>query len=186
MVDDVCAAHVYEQSATTDYRVAVKVGYGPVGLTTCLHHVYSAELSQLTWTLDEARPSSFRTNDGFWVVRPLAEDPSACTVYYSIAVEVKGWVPSWVNGFVAQQGIPRAVSWLKKEAEARYCAAQQQRQAAQATQAAQASTPRASHGAGTAAACGDPQDLLAKLPLWLRGCFGVIIANTARPAAAAA
>ena len=122
MVADVCAAHVYESNGT-DIKVAVSIGYGPVHLTTCLHHVYAPELEQLTWSLDAAQPSSFRVNDGFWLVRPDPSDAAYSIVYYSIAVELKGWVPGWVNGFVAKQGLPRAVAWVKREAEARATAA---------------------------------------------------------------
>ena len=121
MVDDVCAARVYERSPDGDIKVAVSIGYGPVRFTTCLHHKYAPELSQLTWALDASAPASFKHNEGFWVVRP--HGPSSCVVYYSIAVEVNGWVPSWVNGFVAKAGLPRAVAWLKKHAERRQLAA---------------------------------------------------------------
>ena len=118
MVEDVCATRVYSQIGA-DTKVAVSVGYSFVNLTTCLHHTFSDEHQQLTWTLDAERPSSFKFNDGFWLVRPDPHNPSCCLVYYSIAVQLKGWVPSWINAFVAKQGIPRAVAWVKKEAEAR-------------------------------------------------------------------
>lgn len=122
MVDDVCAARVYERRGAHT-KVAVSIGFGPVHLTTCLHHTFSPQWQQLTWSLDHCRPSSFKSNEGFWLVRPDPLDESRSIVYYSIAVELKGWVPGWVNGFVAKQGIPRAVSWIKKEAEARARAA---------------------------------------------------------------
>ena len=40
----------------------------------------------------------------------------SCTI--RLPVELNGWIPSWVNGFVAAQ-IPRAVAWVKKESEIR-------------------------------------------------------------------
>jgi carbon monoxide dehydrogenase subunit G len=117
MVDDVQSVDVYHQDGA-ETKVAVRVGYGIVGLTTCLHHVYEETLGQLTWSLDRQQPSSFKSNDGFWIVR-AAEAEGVSRVYYSIAVELDAWVPSWVNGFVASQGIPRAVAWVKKESESR-------------------------------------------------------------------
>ena len=119
MVPDVCRSDVYDRSGG-DIKVAVTVGYGVVGLTTSLHHKHDQAKGQLTWTLDAgmAHSSSFKTNEGFWVVRPNSS--ASCIVYYSIAVELKGWVPSWVNSFVASQGLPRAVAWLKTEAERRH------------------------------------------------------------------
>lgn len=118
MVDDVCSVDVYQRCGN-DIKVAVSIGYSIVRLTTGLHHVLSPEWQQLTWSLDADRPSSFRSNDGFWLVRADPHDERSSIVYYSIAVELHGWVPSWVNGFVAKQGLPRAVAWVKKEAEAR-------------------------------------------------------------------
>ena len=94
MVDDVCEARVIETSEDGhESKVAITVGVSFVSLTTCLHHVHSPEHGQLTWQLDETRPSSFVSNEGFWLVRPDESDPRSCIVYYSIAVELKGWVP---------------------------------------------------------------------------------------------
>lgn len=124
MVDDVQAADVYSTSTeahtgTQEMKVRFRVGYGPAGLTFDLHHSYNEALGQLTWTLDrETGQSMFKSNEGFWVVRP-GPTPNSSIVYYSIAVELNGWIPSWVNGFVAAQGIPRAVAWVKKESEIR-------------------------------------------------------------------
>ena len=184
MVDDVCASNVYEQNGC-DVKVAVKVGYGAVGLTTCLHHTYDASAGQLTWTLDENRPSSFKSNEGFWVVRALDEGTNACVVYYSIAVELKGWVPSWVNDFVAEKGIPRAVGWLKREAERRQLQAAAKVQAAAKARATLVNRSKLASGgasrrsldpaAGTAA--------LHNLPPWLRGCVGAWLHPPAAQAA---
>ena len=49
--------------------------------------------------------------------RPHVRAHSLCQlthVYCVCAVRA-----GWVNGFVAQQGLPRAVAWVKKEAESR-------------------------------------------------------------------
>jgi len=118
MVDDVCATEVYEREGATT-KVAVSVGVSVVRLTTCLHHVHAPAHQQLTWSLDSDKPSQFKSNDGFWLVHADPADGASCVVYYSIAVELKAWVPSWVNAFVAKQGLPRAVAWLKREAERR-------------------------------------------------------------------
>jgi hypothetical protein len=116
MVTDVQSATVYSEDATKGIGVAIRVGYGLIGLTTCLRHVYDEALSQLTWSLDEERKSSFRSNSGFWVVKD-GPAPGSSIVFYSCTVELDGFVPSWLNNFVAQQGIPRAVAWVKREAE---------------------------------------------------------------------
>ena len=103
------------------------------GVRHCLEplHVITArqlaqdaeELSQLTWKLDAEKPAAFKFNEGFWIVRPDPLDAACSIVYYSIAVELKGWVPPFVNSYVAKTGLPRAVAWVQKEAEARAAAA---------------------------------------------------------------
>ena len=122
MVGDVCDVDVYERRGGSD-KVAVSVGYSFVRLTTFLEHTYSPELSQLTWKLDAKKPAAFKFNEGFWIVRPDPLDAACSIVYYSIAVELKGWVPPFVNSYVAKTGLPRAVAWVQKEAEARAAAA---------------------------------------------------------------
>lgn len=119
MIDDVCATRVYEREGN-DTKVAVSVGYSFVRLTTCLHHVLALEHGQLSWTLDASQPTSFASNEGFWLVREDPSDPNCSVIYYSIALELKLAVPGWVNGFVEGQGIPRAVAWVKRAAEKRW------------------------------------------------------------------
>jgi carbon monoxide dehydrogenase subunit G len=172
MVDDVQSVKVYHQDGD-ETKVAVRVGYGVVGLTTCLHHVYDKALGQLTWSLDRQKPSSFKSNDGFWIVRPADAERSS-RVYYSIAVELDAWVPSWINGFVASQGIPRAVAWVKKESES------QARQLAR-MQPAQAQLAKVAHrpvGAGRVSQP-DASPLDALLHSFAR-CFGSLNAHEER------
>jgi len=118
MVDDVCAVDVYEKRGA-HIKVALSVGYSVIRLMTCLHHTFSPALGQLTWSLDSSRSSSFNLNDGFWLVRADPSDPSCSLVFYSIAVELKGWMPGWVNTYIGEKGIPRAVAWVQREAERR-------------------------------------------------------------------
>ena len=114
MVDDVQSVSLYA-ATKNNYKVEIKVGIGFITLTTCLHHVYTPQTHRLTWTLDKEKPSLMGENAGFWVVSP--RDDETCIVYYSISIKLKAWVPAWVNEFVSSQGIPRAVVWLKREAE---------------------------------------------------------------------
>jgi len=51
----------------------------------------------------------------------VREDPNkgSCTVFYSCNVQLRKWAPGWLDRYVAKEGLPRAICWLKKEAEAR-------------------------------------------------------------------
>ena len=118
MVDNVLSTEVYEQSGA-DIKVLVVVGVGFIKLRSHVHHVLDRTAGQLTWTLDVSRPSDLVANSGFWLIRESADDSRTCTVYYSTKIATKAWAPAWLDSFLAQQGLPRAVAWLKRESEKR-------------------------------------------------------------------
>jgi len=122
MIDDVRDASVYEQEGD-EIKVKVVVGVGFIRISSHVHHTLDRLAGQLTWALDASKPSDLQANTGYWLVREDPACPQSCVVYYSAAVRLKSWAPAWLDKFIAEQGLPRAVAWLKRAAEKRYAAA---------------------------------------------------------------
>ena len=61
--------------------------------------------------------SDLESNRGFWLVTPDPDDPNWCTVNYSVAISLKSWAPTWLDSIIAVQGLPKAVTWVKRESE---------------------------------------------------------------------
>ena len=131
MVDDVVATQVYERSEDV-IKVKVTIGIGFLKIHTYVVHVLDKVAGTLTWSIDEpcaggARQSDLLANTGYWIVRPGAPNTASCTVFYSCAVQLRSWAPGWLDRYIAREGLPRALGWLKREAEKRYESAPQQR-----------------------------------------------------------
>ena len=118
MVDDVVAASVYERQGG-EIKVKITIGVGFLKLHTYVHHVLDKVAGTLTWSLDAAKPSDLLGNTGYWIVRDGPKGSRSCTVYYSCKVQLRSWAPGWLDRYIAREGLPRALGWLKREAEAR-------------------------------------------------------------------
>ena len=84
-------------------------------------HNYALDrrLGRVSWRLDTTKKNDCVRHEGFYYVRPDEADPDACVVYYSVAIKLASWSPLWLENFINEQGVPTAVGWLKREAEAR-------------------------------------------------------------------
>ena len=125
VVDNVVGSEVYErdgdgQAGNIRVRVTLRIGF--IKINTHVHHVLDMRAGQLTWSLDPRHPSDLLSNTGYWLVRSDPSLPNQCTVYYSAAVRLKAWAPAWLDAFIAVQGLPRAVGWIKRAAERRFAA----------------------------------------------------------------
>ena len=118
MIDDVVATEVYEPSNGKDLKVKVTLGIAFLRIKTWVWHVFDRGSGTLTWSLDESKQSDVISNTGFWVVREDG-DGKSCTVYYSCAITLRTWAPRFLDRYVAKEGLPRALGWLKREAESR-------------------------------------------------------------------
>ena len=47
-------------------------------------------------------------------------DENASYIYYTTSVRLAAWVPSLINSFIGDVGLPKAVGWLQRESEKRY------------------------------------------------------------------
>eukprot|EP00900_Chrysochromulina_parva_P020071 jgi/Chrpa1/28065/Chrysochromulina_OHIO_Genome00010463-RA len=120
MVDDVVASAVYDKQGC-DIKVKITIGVGLLKIHTYVHHVLDRVAGVLTWSLDATKSSDLLANTGYWIVRP--HDLNSCTVYYSCNVQLRSWAPGWLDRYIAREGLPRALGWLKREAEERVAAA---------------------------------------------------------------
>ena len=115
MIDDVVETDVYEENET-DFKVKVTIGVGFIRIRTHVHHVRDEEAGTLCWHLDGEKASDLVSNTGFWMVEPR-EDGASCIVYYSCSITLCPWAPKVLDRYVAREGLPRALGWLKREAE---------------------------------------------------------------------
>ena len=120
MVDDVVASAVYDKQGC-DIKVKITIGVGLLKIHTYVHHVLDRVAGVLTWSLDASKSSDLLANTGYWIVRP--HDLTSCTVYYSCHVQLRSWAPGWLDRYIAREGLPRALGWLKREAEERVATA---------------------------------------------------------------
>jgi hypothetical protein len=120
MVDDVVGSVVYDKQGC-DIKVKITIGVGLLKIHTYVHHVLDRVAGVLTWSLDATKSSDLLANTGYWIVRP--HDLNSCTVYYSCNVQLRSWAPGWLDRYIAREGLPRALGWLKREAEERVAAA---------------------------------------------------------------
>jgi hypothetical protein len=120
MVDDVVGSAVYDKQGC-DIKVKITIGVGLLKIHTYVHHVLDRVAGVLTWSLDATKSSDLLANTGYWIVRP--HDLNSCTVYYSCNVQLRSWAPGWLDRYIAREGLPRALGWLKREAEERVAAA---------------------------------------------------------------
>ena len=118
------ASEVYDSSGDEQMgRVKAKITLGVAWLKIAAHcdHVVDRAAGRLTWTLDESQPNDVLTNEGYWLVRPDPEDPANYSqVCYCGVVVLAAWAPAWANTFLCEAGLPKAVGWIRKEAERRH------------------------------------------------------------------
>ena len=74
--------------------------------------------------IDPDKKSDLLGNRGFWAV---VKTDTSSTVYYSVSICTHKWAPGWLNRHIEREGFPRALSWLKEEAEARFAQDEQSR-----------------------------------------------------------
>jgi hypothetical protein len=118
MVDDVVAADVYESNELGHVKVKVTLGVGPLRIRTHVHHIIDRDAQTMTWQLDPTKRSDLQANRGFWMVQP--QSPTSSIVYYSVSVTLHKWTPGWLDRYIAREGFPRALGWVKREAEDRF------------------------------------------------------------------
>lgn len=88
-----------------------------------IDHIWRPDQGFMAWTLDYSRESDLDDSVGYWYVRPHPTRPDLSRVEYSVAVQVSGWVPPFIEDLVANKGLKDATTWLKANAEARHAAA---------------------------------------------------------------
>ena len=80
------------------------------------HRLHKAD-GYLTWSLDYSKESDLDDSTGYWLIYPSPADPTKTRVEYSVDIRIKGWVPSFIEDMLADQGLEDATRWVKRESE---------------------------------------------------------------------
>lgn len=116
MISDCASTRVYYTDGKI-FKVEVVISVALLRVRTFVEHRYDAARGLMTWSLDPNFESDLLSNSGFWHVRADTEDPNCCIVFYSVTVGLQKWAPRWLDSFIAVQGLPRAISWVKTASE---------------------------------------------------------------------
>ena len=117
MVDGVLECETYE-TGTNDVKARFKIGAMGTRVEYYIDHEVHTDDNWMTWTLDYTRESDLDDSVGYWIVEPVADRPGYTRVYYSVAVQMRGWVPGFIESMIARKGLTQATEWVKRESEA--------------------------------------------------------------------
>lgn len=96
----------------------------PTTTTYFIEHHYPANMKGCgTWTLDYSRLSDLDESVGFWRVAPVQDNPEKSIVYYSVDIQVKGFL-SFLKGFIVDKGLKEATQWVKVASETSFAKVQ--------------------------------------------------------------
>jgi ribosome-associated toxin RatA of RatAB toxin-antitoxin module len=117
MVDNVKACSVYARKGE-HIKTRFVIGTFAISIEYFIDHVVNQEQGWMTWTLDYTKESELHDSVGFWFVEKHPEKAGWTRLYYSVDLAVSGWVPGFVEDMLREEGLTRATSWVKREAEA--------------------------------------------------------------------
>lgn len=116
MVDNVKEAQIL--SVEGEHRIVHFVlGAMMVSVEYWIDHIYRPEQGYMTWTLDYSRESDLDDTVGFWRVEPVPHREGWSRVTYSVALQVRGWVPDFIEEMVTDSGLTKATVWVQRESE---------------------------------------------------------------------
>ena len=117
MVENVKECSVYE-SKGGHIKTRFVIGTFAISIEYFSDHVVNKKQGWMTWTLDYSKESELHDSVGFWFVEKHPAKEGWTRLYYSVDLAVSGWVPGFVEDMLREEGLTRATSWVKKEAEA--------------------------------------------------------------------
>lgn len=117
MVEGVLECEVYERGPN-DIKARFKVGAMGSRVEYFIDHEVRTDANWMTWRLDYTKESDLDDSVGYWLIEPLADRPGYSRVYYSVAVQMRGWVPGFIESMIARKGLTQATEWVKRESEA--------------------------------------------------------------------
>lgn len=77
-----------------------------------IDHTIDEENRYMHWTLDYARRSDFDDVVGYWHVEPHPTQHGWSRLYYSVNLQLSGWIPGFVRNIIIETGLIDAVSWV--------------------------------------------------------------------------
>jgi hypothetical protein len=116
MVDGVLECEQYAQSGS-ELKARFKIGAMGTRVEYYIDHEIHTDANWMTWTLDYTRESDLDDSVGYWLIEPLTDRPGYSRVYYSVAVQMRGWVPGFIESMIARKGLTQATEWVKAESE---------------------------------------------------------------------
>lgn len=121
MVDNVKTCEVYEHK-NGHIKTRFVIGTFAVSVEYFIDHVVNKKGGWMTWTLDYSKESELHDSVGFWFVEKHPEKEGWTRLYYSVDLAVGGWVPGFIESMLREEGLTRATSWVKREAEKKVAA----------------------------------------------------------------
>lgn len=82
-----------------------------------IKHKYQPTKGAMTWELDYTRKSDLDDSTGYWLVYPAPGHDGYTRVEYTVDLRLSGWVPGMIEDMLANQGLEKATTWVKKQAE---------------------------------------------------------------------
>ena len=113
---DVCQPY---KTAGDNIYVTFGVNTWGYKLTYYVLHDYHPSKGYMTWTLDYSRLSDLSDSSGYWLVYPSPLDPQKTRVEYTVDVRIGGWIPGFIESYLAETGVENATQWVKRESEKR-------------------------------------------------------------------
>ena len=142
MVKDVKECEVYEKKKN-HLKTRFVIGNFAISIEYFIDHIINRKEGWITWTLDYTRESELDDSVGFWFIEQHPSKEGWTRLYYSVDLAVSGWIPGFVESMLKEEGLTRATSWVKKEAEKKAMAQKAKAQKAKAQKAAKPEPKRA-------------------------------------------
>ena len=115
-IDELSLCEIYGQSGDS-VRARFIISTMMIKVEYFIHHKLNKNAGYLTWSLDYNKESDLDDSTGYWLIYPSPADPSKTRVEYSVDIRIKGWVPSFIEDMLADQGLEDATRWVKRESE---------------------------------------------------------------------
>ena len=115
-IDELSQCEVYSSSNDV-VKARFMISTMMIKVEYFIHHKLYKDAGYLTWSLDYSKESDLDDSTGYWLIYPSPADSTKTRVEYSVDIRIKGWVPSFIEDMLADQGLEDATRWVKRESE---------------------------------------------------------------------
>ncbi len=113
-IEDVSRVEVYdERDNIVKARIFIDTFF--VSFKNSVLHYIDDNKRHISWELDGDFNDTnyFAKMDGYWSLKKLDENNTR--VFYANDLEFKGWVPSFLEGYLFDKGLKQSTFWLKPQ-----------------------------------------------------------------------